>query len=180
MQRKFLKVLTLMTVLAAAPAWAITKCVGADGRVTYQETACAQDQAAKEIKAAPAPAGQGNYSNTQAKFSAAVIDQDAAREIVTKDVQFARSRMKDPDSSKFDSMRVFRFNAFGKTIDMTCGNLNAKNSYGGYTGSKPFWVYEGVFTQTANHYYPGAKSTYLMGDIQNACLSSGLEQPEQK
>jgi hypothetical protein len=173
---KCLKGLLLVALQAAAPAWAITKCVGSDGRVTYQETACDQDQSAKQIKAAPTPAGQTNYNNTQAKFSAAAIDPETAREIGAKDVQLARSRMKDPDSSKFDSIRVFRFNAFGKTIDMTCGNLNAKNSYGGYVGSKPFWVYEGVFTQTANHFYPGAKSTYLMGDIQIACMSSGLEQ----
>lgn len=180
MQRKCLEILVLGAAVIAAPAWAINKCTGPDGKVTYQETACAQDQSVKEIKAAPAPGGKSAFNNAQAKFSAAPIEQESAREVGARDVQFARSRMKDPDSARFDSVRVFRFNAFGKSIDMTCGNVNAKNSYGGYVGSKPFWVYEGVFTQTANHYYPNAQSTYLMGDIQNACLTSGLDQPEQK
>ncbi len=178
MQRKCLKVVGVVVVNAAAitSAWAINKCTSADGQVTYQESACAQSHSAKEVKTLTAPSGQTTYNDTQAKFSAAPIEKDIAREIGSRDVKFARSRMKDPESARFDSVRVFRFNAFGKVIDMTCGNINGKNSYGGYVGSKPFWVYEGVFTQTSNHYYPGAKSTHLMGDIQNACLSSGVEQ----
>lgn len=178
MQEKCLRKLAVViaTAAATAPAWAVNKCTSADGRVTYQETACAQNHSAKELKTPAAPSGQTTYNDTQAKFSAAPIEQDTAREIAAKDVELARSRMKDPESARFDSVRVLRFNAFGKVIDMTCGNINGKNSYGGYVGSKPFWVYEGVFTQTSNHYYPGAKSTHLMGDIQNACLSSGVEQ----
>lgn len=42
-------------------------------------------------------------------------------------------RLKDPDSAKLTDVRVssgeFRY---------VCGMVNAKNSYGGYTGKKPF------------------------------------------
>ncbi|EOL9019488.1 hypothetical protein ACP6QU_001066 [Cronobacter dublinensis] len=48
-----------------------------------------------------------------------------------------RDTLKDPDSAKFDSS----FHAVGEMDGYVCGRVNAKNSYGAYTGKKPYYVY---------------------------------------
>jgi hypothetical protein len=45
--------------------------------------------------------------------------------------------LKDPESARFNSPFVASKNSKGITV---CGFVNAKNSYGGYTGDKPFLV----------------------------------------
>lgn len=46
----------------------------------------------------------------------------------------AKKGLKDPDSAKFQKLRIADFEG-GKVV---CGEINAKNSYGGYVGYKPF------------------------------------------
>jgi hypothetical protein len=49
------------------------------------------------------------------------------------------SKLKDPESARFtETKRAMRKNARGELVDTVCGMVNAKNSYGGYTGAKPF------------------------------------------
>lgn len=48
-----------------------------------------------------------------------------------------RDSLKDPDSAKLESS----FHSSGENDGYVCGHVNAKNSYGGYTGKKPFYVY---------------------------------------
>lgn len=51
----------------------------------------------------------------------------------------AAKSFKDPDSAKWDRMQqAMRPNTKGEPTDVVCGYVNAKNSYGGYTGAKPF------------------------------------------
>jgi len=45
------------------------------------------------------------------------------------------AKLKDPDSAKFGRISAVK----SGTIVEVCGMLNAKNSYGGYTGTKPFY-----------------------------------------
>lgn len=47
----------------------------------------------------------------------------------------ARS-LKDPESARFADLRIGR-TANGEPV--VCGTVNAKNSYGGYTGAAPFF-----------------------------------------
>ncbi len=56
MQRKCLKVLTLVALLAAAPAWAVNKCTGPDGKISYQETPCAGQGGELKIRSQGTPA----------------------------------------------------------------------------------------------------------------------------
>lgn len=42
--------------------------------------------------------------------------------------------LKDPDSAKFRNVRMKAFDG----MHVVCGEVNAKNSYGGYTGFKKF------------------------------------------
>ena len=49
-------------------------------------------------------------------------------------------KLKDPESARFTDVtyRPDQPNARGEPTDVVCGMINAKNSYGGYTGAKPF------------------------------------------
>ncbi|WP_340618463.1 hypothetical protein [Xenorhabdus entomophaga] len=48
-----------------------------------------------------------------------------------------RDNLKDPDSAKFDSF----YPSPDESDGYVCGMVNAKNTYGGYTGKKPYYVY---------------------------------------
>lgn len=56
----------------------------------------------------------------------------------------------------------------------SCSSVNAKNSYGGYTGMKPFWVYDGPMTQTYNHIMGSFKESWTAGESQTECISAGV------
>jgi hypothetical protein len=48
-----------------------------------------------------------------------------------------KNSLKEPDSAKFQAIRYFE-KADGSQF--ACGLVNAKNSFGGYTGFQPFWA----------------------------------------
>ncbi|HWV51561.1 hypothetical protein [Pseudorhodoplanes sp.] len=50
------------------------------------------------------------------------------------------SALKDPESARFTEVtyKPAQPNARGEPTDVVCGMVNAKNSFGGYTGAKPF------------------------------------------
>lgn len=54
-----------------------------------------------------------------------------------------KRRLKDPNSAMFDRIQVSRINENAYNV---CGFVNAKNSFGGYNGSAPFYgvLYRGV------------------------------------
>ena len=54
-----------------------------------------------------------------------------------------REELKDPDSAKFKDLRVV---SNTEDVESVVGEVNARNSYGGYTGFKPFCVTHGVVT----------------------------------
>jgi hypothetical protein len=177
-----MKVLTHAALMAAAlavsPAWAVNKCTGPDGSVTYQEAACDSRSSANSINVGSSPPATSNAETSRAKQlpvkAIAVSNTQMALEVGPA-LQIARASMKDPDSMKTQGVRVFAFEALGRKFVMTCGEINAKNSFGGYTGFKPFWIYDGVFTQTFNHFLPTQqKLEWLMGDAQSECLRSGV------
>lgn len=64
-----------------------------------------------------------------------------------------KDQLKDPDSAKFKWPAPLKFGLY-------CGWVNAKNSYGGYTGFQPYMVIGGVGT--------GSKSDgkfLIVGDV---------------
>ena len=63
--------------------------------------------------------------------------------------QGVRNVLKDPDSAVFGRIIAGALNASHASL-VVCGWVNAKNSFGGYTGDKPFiGTVEGVFIETA-------------------------------
>lgn len=61
----------------------------------------------------------------------------AAREAV-------KNYLKDPDSAKFKGEML--------SGTIVCGEVNAKNSYGGYGGSKRYMVQDGMVTLESQEY----------------------------
>lgn len=87
---------------------------------------------------APIPAPVTKEDAQKARLEAQEI---SIKELLTKIV---KSRLKDPDSAKFEEVTVYteRLSFKSGTILISggsiCGRVNSKNSFGGYTGSKDF------------------------------------------
>ncbi|MGY8590652.1 hypothetical protein QRO08_15945 [Paracidovorax citrulli] len=64
--------------------------------------------------------------------------------------------LKDPDSAKFRNIKLAKTDTAGAWV--MCGEVNAKNSYGGYAGFGRFMGM--LFTE-------GRKTTYLVMTIDN-------------
>jgi hypothetical protein len=66
-------------------------------------------------------------------------------ELSEEDTAYAQDmiseRLKDPESARFRRMYIV---GLGGSVSTICGEVNAKNSYGGYTGYKPFLVVTGI------------------------------------
>jgi hypothetical protein len=70
----------------------------------------------------------------QTEFDKVRLTQDEALNII-------KSSMRDPDSVKFEKVKRYTMTLKdGSKGNITCGNVNAKNAYGGYVGYKKFYV----------------------------------------
>ena len=60
--------------------------------------------------------------------------------VITQAKAAVAKKLKDPTSPLFTELkRANRPNLKGELVDSVCGFVNAKNSYGGYVGAKPFF-----------------------------------------
>lgn len=121
--------LFVASLLLATSAQAINKCVGATGLVSYQESPCPKDTKSgvldlSQIKAGKVPEGE---ELERRKFQCA--------EMIRNGVVW-----KDPDSVKLGN--VIRVGS-GQSLKPGVGTIirygadvNAKNSYGAYTGKR--------------------------------------------
>jgi hypothetical protein len=55
--------------------------------------------------------------------------------------KFIISSLKDPDSAKFSDTKILKASHSDGGFTFICGRVNAKNSFGGYTGFQDFVVY---------------------------------------
>ena len=71
-------------------------------------------------------------------FSAATAQEAPPRAATPKEeraiLQAVKDNLKDPDSARISGVKI---SADGKTV---CGFVNAKNSFGGYSGNSAFYV----------------------------------------
>jgi hypothetical protein len=82
-------------------------------------------------------------------------------EIVGALQSVAAKQLKNPNSARWERMQqATRPNVAGKPMDVVCGYVNAKNSFGRYIGAKPF-VY---FVETQNLYVTGADDNLAASD----------------
>lgn len=89
----------------------------------------------------------GQYSKSrEAAFLAEHPEEQRARDQAAQDRMLVseaklkmRQRLKDPESAQFSDVMVVRVT--GKPV--VCGEVNAKNSFGGFTGRKGFVMPDG-------------------------------------
>ena len=118
---------------------------------TYSQTPCGAEAKEIEIKGAPA-ASNGVVSKK--------LQDNAPEELRAKSIELCKlavlGQLKDPDSAKFQNIsrsnslerRLPALNGpFVKTSGFN-GYVNAKNSYGGYTGNKLFFCSVDYETET--------------------------------
>jgi len=126
---------TLLAValgLTASHAQAINKCIGSDGRVSFQEFSCAPNEKSEKL---------GRQDASGGKYVRSIINTEALQRFTEEQLKdLVRTSLKDPESANFKNLRVM---SNGRAL---CGDVNAKNSYGGYTGFKAFVAdSEGVY-----------------------------------
>ncbi|HBP0911849.1 TPA: hypothetical protein L5599_003521 [Pseudomonas aeruginosa] len=85
---------------------------------------CAEQSSPAKPKATPTP-----------RFTFQPTDQqiESAKAVIT-------SMLKDPESARFSGITGVQVEGT-PSASAICGNVNAKNSYGGYVGSVPFMVF---------------------------------------
>ena len=66
--------------------------------------------------------------------NATYLRTNSERNLIEASVDAIRNRMKDPASAQFRNVRLRPYGS-GQVV---CGEVNAKNSYGGYVGFVPF------------------------------------------
>lgn len=77
-------------------------------------------------------------------LSPAAHAAEAGKEEIAQAQEFFKKSLKDPDSAQFRNVLYFeKTGSSGKPNKNVCGEINAKNSYGGYVGFQPFYFSNG-------------------------------------
>lgn len=124
-------ILLTAAMLSTAPAWAVNKCTGTDGKVVFQDAPCTSEKA-ETVRIFK--------SDTQPN---AVRDKAVA--LCKAGIQ-AAGAWKDPDSLKISDVVRIGFTTItlhdAPQMAVQYGaSVNGKNSYGAYVGSKPAVCY---------------------------------------
>lgn len=90
---------------------------------------------------------------------------DAGRLAIINAEAAVKNRLKDPDSAKFDPLKDVIGYMNGKPV-LVCGQVNAKNSFGAYTGYQ-YWL----ANLTNNEVLIGADSAVANA----ACSARGIQ-----
>lgn len=72
-----------------------------------------------------------------AQVSAAKLAKKSEADLIVDAQRQVADLMKDPESTKFRKSKIVKGD---DSIDTLCGEINSKNSYGGYVGFKSFAV----------------------------------------
>ena len=64
---------------------------------------------------------------------------DPKQALITKAEQSVRQSLKDPDSAEFSDVQVKGVVSDDLAVAVVCGQVNAKNSFGGYVGYRRFY-----------------------------------------
>lgn len=145
----------LVALAGLCPAHAdVFKCESG-GQVTFQDRPCDESSTQSEVSIRSAPT---DYSRIKAReilqrlqvrtdaASPAVSDSTGAQWIASAQ-GLVRQMMKDPSSAEFRG--DFHRSLNGVDDYVVCGEVNAKNSYGGYVGYKHYYQIAGELPQIA-------------------------------
>jgi Domain of unknown function (DUF4124) len=148
-------------LLATWPAGAVYKCV-VDGKTTFSDTPCATNAEQIQPRGSSRPSVSteldrsfedlrkrleedrkpgGLLNPLDMPFTPLSIDNiDAIRRTFEELKPRIVYNLKDPSSAIFRHVRAVRVEYAGEKKTCYCGQINAKNSYGGYGGYEPFFV----------------------------------------
>jgi hypothetical protein len=137
MQKRYWKVIVVLAAMGVAPAWAVNKCTGADGKVSYQEAPCAGQGGELKIRQ------QGNQALPVEKkptipvatpaappASAAAVQQPLRPQRSELEIQgdqclaYYRPKLRDPAGAYVSDLKM------DKTV-LTM-KMHATNGFGGY------------------------------------------------
>lgn len=86
-----------------------------------------------------APSSWDNAPNIEFR-SLPIKDMDIAKQRFEEFKPKIVYNLKDPSSAMFRDVRAVRVEYLGEDHIFICGQINAKNSYGAYSGYEPFFV----------------------------------------
>lgn len=66
------------------------------------------------------------------------VSPKEASSIVRTEKERVKASLKDPESARFSSLYLAKRRSDGPKEIVLCGEVNAKNSYGGYSGARAF------------------------------------------
>lgn len=91
-----------------------------------------------------------------------------------KNIQSAvMNSLKDPDSAKFGEIKGAKSEGMGADLITVCGWVNARNSFGGYTGMSPFMALYSIGAHKSDIVKMGGEEMVNF-QIQNRCLAHGV------
>ena len=105
----------------------------------------------------------------EAKLLAGDIENLTADVVVEKSKQMVLSKLKDPESARFRNQKIIEFRG-GKLL---CGEVNAKNSYGGYVGFLPYMASRGYVILMGNDAARGGVDAVNMSLFNISCGQNG-------
>jgi hypothetical protein len=82
----------------------------------------------------------GTATEDPAKPDTVALREREDRQLMRNAETAMRDRLKDPESARFHDLVVARFSG----APVVCGHVNAKNSFGGYSGKKAFVYVSGA------------------------------------
>lgn len=95
---------------------------------------------------------QASFSelDSQAEATDSFLKTNSEAAAIEEAVRSVKKQLKDPDSAKIQNVRLVKYGA-SKVI---CGEVNGKNSFGAYTGYKPFVAspYAATFYDSSSRY----------------------------
>lgn len=137
MQGRCWRVFALLAAMSVAPAWAVNKCTGADGKISYQEAPCAGQGGELKIRqqgtqAAPIEKKPVMPASTSAAApaSTAAVQQPVRPQRTELELQgdqclaYYRPKLRDPAGAYVSDLKL------DKTV-LTM-KIHATNGFGGY------------------------------------------------
>lgn len=131
---KFLAVIFAIIFFSSCAYAEVYKCQTLDGKIYYQASPCNNDKG-ETLKL------QEDKSNTlqDIEFKPVKIDISIMRTIFEDSKPYMAYTFKDPSSVRYRGVRAINIQYFNKEYLYFCGEVNAKNSYGGYAGYEQFF-----------------------------------------
>lgn len=139
-------------------------------------------QCGNTIQQTPCEGSKHKVGVSKPKFKAPELDirgidplaPSYAKQAWSAAQQGLSDKLKDPESVKYQNVRAVVFDYAKEHHTLICGRLNAKNSYGGYVGYKPFVVVnDKAFLDTGYAHIRINRQDYTVTKAIRACVSRG-------